>query len=398
MKAKSLLVLLSMFLSGVPAQDKGPTTAKVGDPAPLLHLDVLLQAPKASRATWDALKGNVVVIEFWATWCGPCRAAVPHLNELVSKYKNKSVSFISITSEEEWKVKAFLSVNPIAGWIGIDRANSFYTSFGFETIPQTVLVDQKGRVAALLQPSQLTDGILDQLLAGKAISLPVPESAPSVAPPEAASKVQDQIVPPLTELVIRPAKPSVSASWNQGTFKAKGMTLGNLISYAFLVPTARIIATGPILEQAYEVTVRVPDDQKDLLRPLLQQAMAAAFGLKTWREKREMEVLILRLPAGQQVLLRPSEKTNSNWMTDDGSISGSALTIENLRMSLEDGLRTAVLDETGLKGTYDIALYWNYRQEGSVFQEIRKQLGLELKKERRPIEVLCYEIRKAPVN
>ncbi|MCJ7565243.1 MAG: TIGR03435 family protein [Candidatus Aminicenantes bacterium] len=397
MKTKSLLILLSILLSVAYAQDKS-VPMKVGAAAPPLHLDVLLQASQASQATWDALKGNVVVIEFWATWCGPCRAAIPHLNELVSKYKNKPVSFISITSEEEWKVKAFLSVNPMAGWIGIDRANSFYTSFGFKTIPQTVLVDQKGKVAALLQPSQLTEGILDQLLAGKAISLPVPEPTPSVALPDAVPKVQDQTVPPLTELVIRPAKPSVSASWNQGTFRAKGMSLKNLISYAFLVSTARIIAAGPIPEQAYEVTVRIPDEQKDLLRPLLQQAMAAAFGLKTWREKREMEVLILRLPAGQQVLLRPSEKTNSNWMTDDGSISGSALTIENFRMSLEDGLHTAVLDETGLKGTYDIALYWNYKEEASVFQEIRKQLGLELKKERRPIEVLCYEIGKAPAN
>src|SRR4030042_3839777 len=176
------------------------------------------------------------------------------------------------------------------------------------------------------------------------------------------------------------------------------MSFKNLISYAFSVPTARIIAVGPIPEQAYEVTVRIPDERKDLLRPFLQQAMAAAFGLKIWREKRVMEVLILRLSAGQQVLLRPSEKTNSNWMTDDGSISGSALTIENFRMSLEDGLQTVVLDETDLKGTYDIAFYWNSKEEASVFQEIRKQLGLELKKERRPIEVLCYEIGKAPAN
>lgn len=397
MKTKSLLILLSILLSVAYAQDKS-VPLKVGAAAPPLHLDVLLQAPQASQATWDALKGNVVVIEFWATWCGPCRAAIPHLNELVSKYKSKPVSFISITSEEEWKVKAFLSVNPIAGWIGIDRANSFYESFGFETIPQTVLVDEKGRVAALLQPSQLTDGILDQLLAGKAILSPVPEPTPSVGLPEAAPKVQDQTVPPLTELVIRPAKPSVSTSWNRGTFRAKGMSFKNLSSYAFSVPTARIIAVGPIPEQAYEVTVRIPDERKDLLRPFLQQAMAAAFGLKIWREKRVMEVLILRLSAGQQVLLRPSEKTNSNWMTDDGSISGSALTIENFRMSLEDGLHTAVLDETGLKGTYDIAFYWNSQEEASVFQEIRKQLGLELKKERRPIEVLCYEIGKAPAN
>jgi uncharacterized protein (TIGR03435 family) len=127
---------------------------------------------------------------------------------------------------------------------------------------------------------------------------------------------------------------------------------------------------------------------------MLQQAMTAAFGVKTWREKREMDVLVLRVPAGHHEFLRLSGKTDSNWMTDEGLISGSALTIEDLRNSLERGLLRVVLDETGLKGAYDISFYWNPRDEESVFREMRKQLGLELIKERRSIEVLCFEIPK----
>jgi len=389
MKAISRLLILFLLAVSISAQGKLPPV-KVGDPAPPLHFDVLLQAPKGSQATWETLKGNVVVIEFWATWCGPCRAAVPHLNGLVSEYKNRRVSFISITNEDEWKVKAYLSVNPIAGWVGIDREDSLYKSFGFQTIPQTVLVDQKGRVAALLQPSDLTGSILDQLLAGKTLCLPVPGPSQEVAVPPAALKAPDQASSPLVELLIRPANPSASSSWNQGMFKAKGMSIKNLISYAYSVSTARIIAASPIPEQAYEVTVRIPVERKDLLHPLLQQAMAAAFGLRTWREKREMDVLVLCVRAGHEALLRPSKETSGNWMTDEGQISGSALTIENFCTSLEDGLQTIVLDETGLKATYDLAFYWNPKEETSVFQEIRKQLGLELRKERRPIEALCF--------
>jgi len=392
MKAKSILIVLPLLVAGVYAQDGRPPM-KVGDPASPLHLEALLQAPVNSQATWDALKGNVVVLEFWATWCGPCRAALPHLNELAVQYKNKPVRFISITAEEEWKVKAYLSVNPIAGWIGIDRENSLYRDFGFATIPQTVLVDLNGRVAALLQPLQLTNVILDQLLAGKAVSMPalgVTEAV--VAVPEALPKAQDQAVTPLLEIAIRPAKPSVSMSWNRGTFKAKGMALKNLVSYVYSVSQARVVAVGPVPEDAYEVTARMPDERKEQLLPMLQQAMAAAFGMKTWREKREMDVLVLRVPAGHQVMLRPSGKTNSNWMTDDGQISGSTMTIEDFRMSLEGGLLRVVLDETGLQGAYDIALYWNPKDEESIFREIGKQLGLKLKKERRSIEVLCFEI------
>ena len=398
MKAKSIIVFSLLLVAVVYAQDGRPPM-KVGDPAPTLHLEALLQAPGSTKATWDALKGNVVVLEFWATWCGPCRAALPHLNELAGQYKNKPVRFISITYEEEWKVKSYLSVNSIAGWIGIDHENSLFKAFGFSGIPQTVLVDRNGRVAALLQPSQLTNVVLDQLLAGKAVSILAPglvEAA--VAAPETLPKAQDQALPSLLEIAIRPAKPSASMSWNRGMLKAKGMALNKLVSHVYSISQARMVAVGPVPEEAYEVTARILDERKEQFLPMLQQAMAAAFGLKTWREKREMDVLVLRVPAGHQAMLRSSGKTNGNWTTDDGAISGSAMTIEDFRMSLEGELLRVVLDETGLKGAYDISLYWNPRDEESIFREIGKQLGLELKKERRSIEVLCFEIPKLSLS
>jgi uncharacterized protein (TIGR03435 family) len=63
-------------------------------------------------------------------------------------------------------------------------------------------------------------------------------------------------------------------------------------------------------------------------------------------------------------------------------------------MSLEGELLRVVLDETGLQGAFDIDLFWNPKNEESIFREIGKQLGLELKKERRSIEVLCFEMPK----
>jgi thiol-disulfide isomerase/thioredoxin len=65
-----------------------PPTLKVGDPAPKLHVSKWLNGDPVEKLE----KGTTYVIECWATWCGPCRASIPHVSELNTKYKDKTES------------------------------------------------------------------------------------------------------------------------------------------------------------------------------------------------------------------------------------------------------------------------------------------------------------------
>jgi thiol-disulfide isomerase/thioredoxin len=56
---------------------------------PLLQATDLLQAPPGTKLDAGSIRGNVVILEFWATWCGPCVVAIPHLNELAEEFKGK---------------------------------------------------------------------------------------------------------------------------------------------------------------------------------------------------------------------------------------------------------------------------------------------------------------------
>ena len=78
---------------------------KIGDAPPDLTLTRTIQGPGATEISWEKLRGNVVVLEFWVTWCGPCVQAIPHWNELVDEFHDKPVRFLSVTSENESAVK-----------------------------------------------------------------------------------------------------------------------------------------------------------------------------------------------------------------------------------------------------------------------------------------------------
>lgn len=77
----------------------------VGDPAPKLEVQEFVKGAPVSRFE----KGKVYVVEFWATWCGPCRESIPHLTELQKKYKDVAFIGVSIFEEDPSRVKPFVT-------------------------------------------------------------------------------------------------------------------------------------------------------------------------------------------------------------------------------------------------------------------------------------------------
>src|SRR5580765_7099347 len=97
-------VLILVCWSGLRAQPAVADVLRPGQPAPELNLRKILQAPPDAKADLKGLRGKVVILEFWATWCAPCIEVQPHLNDLIEKFKDKPVQIISITNEDENKV------------------------------------------------------------------------------------------------------------------------------------------------------------------------------------------------------------------------------------------------------------------------------------------------------
>src|SRR5436190_7034585 len=88
-QVKGMVALLALSASAVLAL-AAERTLKAGDPAPKLQTGKWVQGEPVK----DFQKGKAYIVEFWATWCGPCRTSIPHLNETFQKYKDKDLVVI----------------------------------------------------------------------------------------------------------------------------------------------------------------------------------------------------------------------------------------------------------------------------------------------------------------
>ncbi len=152
---------------GQMAQVAPTVPTKLGDPAyPLTGLTWVKGEPAAIKP------GTVYVVEFWATWCPPCRTSIPHLTELQEKYKDRDVVFVGVSNENVPTVEPFVTDmgNKMDYRVAVDAAgavvNGYMVAFGQDGIPTAFVVDAKGRVVWYGHPMADLDQVIGQVLAG----------------------------------------------------------------------------------------------------------------------------------------------------------------------------------------------------------------------------------------
>ena len=94
------------------------------------------------------LKGKVVLVNFWATWCPPCRKEMPDLQALYDKYKDHGFLVLSISDEEASKVSPFIAERNITYPVLLDPARKVNDAFIVEGIPKSFVYDRKGKMVA----------------------------------------------------------------------------------------------------------------------------------------------------------------------------------------------------------------------------------------------------------
>jgi len=147
------------------------------DPSLSLHkmapaFDVV--ALDGSKFNLDAMGGRVVLIDFWATWCGPCNAELPHMKKIAKEFAGQPLVIISVSwDSDETKWKNFINKNEMT-WVQYrDADHSLSKKFGVEAIPHYFTIDSDGVLTAeMLGEGSDVEGKLKKLVARAKASAP----------------------------------------------------------------------------------------------------------------------------------------------------------------------------------------------------------------------------------
>jgi peroxiredoxin len=112
--------------------------------------DFTLKSLQSNNIKLSEQAGNVVLLNFWASWCGPCRKEMPLLNDLHNKYKTLGFSVVGVNVEQESSLaKSFISSYPVDFPILLDDSNKVSKLYDVNAMPTTVIIDRNGVVRHL---------------------------------------------------------------------------------------------------------------------------------------------------------------------------------------------------------------------------------------------------------
>jgi thiol-disulfide isomerase/thioredoxin len=353
------------------------------------------------------LRGKIVVLEFWATWCGPCIGALQHFEQLQKKYGNR-LTVLAISGESSGRLRLFIQNKKPALQIISDTAGIMAALFPHRLIPHTVLIDKAGKVQAVTDPANITDSALDRLLSGYKVALPVKRDKTDF---DLAQYFQADTTKP-ESFIMRPPVAGIGTFtkvYPNSTFANRRITIVNA-TRAFLYRL--------IYGKSYFRSINFYEDDKNYtklekfcidswiaqnsevkLRKFLRKQLSKYFiDVDARLETKRMKVFVIKAYDSAVLKLKPATEPG-NFAAGGGFFNGKGVKIESVANYLEDFgiMQKPVIDKTGLTGYYTISFEWQPEERSSLHNALN-EYGLYLEEQEELIEVLVIRKKVAAAS
>jgi len=392
------MLMLVFTVSAAPAQRGG------GARAPEFHIKELVLGPQDREVTLESLRGEVVALEFWATWCAPCIEVMPHMNELEEVFGDQGVRFISITPEDREPVIEFLEKRrEIKGWVALDDEKQTWDAYGVRGIPRVFVIGADGRLLGETHPQFLQADHLRAALDGEIIQSSLPKPGPGMPKMEELEAIA-AASPPGAAWIRETRAPNHHgrSEMIDGVYVIEEYSVRSLARKAWEPRSERMDIQTDLPEQSFDVVIRVEDEDWDAMRAKLRELLTEQFGLVVTFEDRMVEGRALAPMQSAPPSLVPGDPEGGMMMrgvwTQFNLVNG---TMEQLAGAIENITKTITIDQTGLEGGYDIGLELDAEfkdappaaRAAHVAEALEKQHGLRL--EPRMIRVEYMVVRRS---
>ena len=354
----------------------------VGSSAPALSLNQVLQAHQGKHISWPALRGKVVVLEFWATWCGPCVAEIPHLNQLADDFAGK-VQFISVDDESDAVVKKFLASHPMHAWIGLDATGVTFKNFNVVSRPTTIVVNASGQIAKIGVPQDVTPALLSMVL--KSSITPKADVATSSEASSTTPAFTVSLAPSVSE------ENSLMAS-NDGIVWTRNAKVTDILGLVYNTTAPQMILKAPQPKQRFDLKITAPGIKEDVLLKISGDIIAVSLHIHPHWEDVERSVDVLTVDSAGAGKLPISTNAHSGYMMmpQNGRLEDVKVSMASLSSQLGVILGAPVLNETNLDGRYNIVLTLPAVTVDALSEQLLK-LGLHLHEEKRVVHSLVID-------
>ncbi len=146
-----LIALSALFGVAIRPRLMPQGSSMIGKPAPEVSLPVVANGTVGERMTLADLKGRPVLLDFWASWCGPCEMEAPVVDRMARRFEKKGLVVIGVNVDDNAKViRAYASRKGLSYPMVIDVGKLASLSYRVDKLPSLVVIDRQGQVLAVL--------------------------------------------------------------------------------------------------------------------------------------------------------------------------------------------------------------------------------------------------------